>query len=81
MKLKGLGPGFGVIKMEIINNLITSIDGLPAWVAALTALVTAATGITALTPTKADNKVLDVVLKILNVAAGNVAKNKNADDK
>ncbi len=53
---------------------------LPAWVAAITAVVTAATAITALTPTKTDDKVIGFVLKILNFLAGNVFKNKNADD-
>ncbi len=53
---------------------------LPAWVAAITAVVTAATFITALTPTKTDDKVISFVLKILNFLAGNVFKNKNADD-
>ena len=51
------------------------------WLAALTGLVTAATAITAITPTTVDNKVLAVVLAVLNFAAGNVGKNRNADDK
>ena len=37
--------------------------------------------ITALTPTRADDRALDVVLRILNVLAGNVGRNRNADDK
>ncbi len=53
---------------------------LPVWVTAITALVTAATGITALTPTKVDDKFFGFVLKVLNFLAGNVFKNKNADD-
>lgn len=52
---------------------------LPVWVSAVTALVTAATAITALTPTKADDKIIGFILKILNFLAGNVFKNKNAD--
>ena len=55
-------------------------DALPAWLNALTALVTAATAITALTPSKSDDKVLNTILKVLNFLAGNVGKNKNADD-
>jgi len=39
-----------------------------------------ATVITALTPTTADDKVVGFILKLLNLLAGNVGKNKNADD-
>ena len=55
-------------------------DALPAWINALTALVTAATAITALTPTKTDDKYVSMALRVLNTIAGNVMKNKNADD-
>jgi len=54
-------------------------DALPAWLNALTALVTAATAITALTPTKVDDKYAGIALRVLNVVAGNVGKNRNAD--
>jgi len=50
------------------------------WLAAITGIVTAATAVSAITPTQADNRILSVVLTVLNFAAGNVAKNKNADD-
>ena len=50
-------------------------------IAAITAVVTAATMITAITPTKADDKIVNGLLKALNFLAGNVLKNKNADDK
>jgi len=42
--------------------------------------VTAATAVTALTPTKSDDKIVAVVLKVMNFLAGNVLKNTNADD-
>ncbi len=64
--------------MDTILNLV---DGAPAWVSAITALVTAATAITALTPTKTDDKALAFILHILNLVAGNIGKNKNKDDK
>ena len=51
----------------------------PAWLTAVTAVVTAATMITALTPTKADDKVVNAFLWVLNMLAGNLGKNKNAD--
>ena len=53
---------------------------MPVWITAVTAVVTAATAITAITPTKADDKIVGTILKILNFLAGNIGKNKNADD-
>ncbi|WP_025898620.1 hypothetical protein [Sneathiella glossodoripedis] len=47
----------------------------------LALLVTAATIITALTPSKSDNELLDRVLGYLNLIAGNVGHNRNADDR
>ncbi len=44
-----------------------------------TAVLSAATVITALTPTTADDKIVGFILKLLNLLAGNVGKNKNAD--
>jgi len=45
------------------------------------AVLSSATVITAMTPTKADDKIVGFILKLLNLLAGNVGKNKNADDK
>lgn len=64
--------------MDAILNLVS---GAPAWVSAITAVVTSATLITSLTPTKTDDKIISFILKILNLVAGNIGKNKNADDK
>ena len=50
------------------------------WLTAILGVVTAATAITALTPTTVDNKIINVLLKVLNLLAGNVLKNKNMDD-
>jgi hypothetical protein len=52
----------------------------PAWISAILAIVTASTAITALTPTQTDNKVINIILSVLNLLAGNVGKNKNEDD-
>lgn len=66
--------------MESVIEFLTS-EQFQAWVIAVTGVVTAATAITALTPTETDNKILNAVLKVLNILAGNVLKNKNADTK
>lgn len=51
------------------------------WIMALTTMVTGMTAITAMTPTNVDNKVMNMILKALNLMAGNFGMNKNADDK
>lgn len=53
---------------------------LPAWLVAITTLVTAATGVTILTPTKSDDKIIGMILRVLNVLSGNIGQNRNADD-
>ena len=55
-------------------------DTFPAWLTAITSLISAATAITALTPTQADDKAVALVLKVLNTIAGNIGRNRNADD-
>lgn len=45
----------------------------------VTAVITIANIITASTPSKSDNKVLNSILKILNIVSLNIGKNKNAD--
>jgi len=68
--------------MEFIADIVafTQSAEFYNWITALTALVTGATALTAITPTKVDNKFINVILKVLNFVAGNVLKNKNADD-
>ena len=55
------------------------LNSWPMWVNAVCGLVTAATAVSALTPSKVDDRILNTILKVLNVLAGNVMKNKNAD--
>lgn len=61
--------------------MVEFLEAFPAWITAILTVVTACTAITALTPTKTDDELINIVLKVLNVLAGNVGKNKNADDK
>ena len=53
---------------------------IPEWVQALCGVLSAATAVTALTPTTHDNTIVNGLLKVMNVLAGNVLKNTNADD-
>ena len=64
----------------MMENFLALFESFPAWLTAVTTVVTAATAITALTPSTADDKIIDTVLKVLNILAGNVGKNKNADE-
>jgi len=59
--------------------IMSTLEIFPAWLQAIMGVVTAATAITALTPSTADDKVINFVLKILNFLAGNFAKNRNKD--
>jgi len=63
----------------ILGFIMGLFESFPAWLTAITAVVTAATMVTALTPTKADDKVANAILWVLNMLAGNFGKNKNAD--
>lgn len=63
-----------------MESITAILEAAPAWLTAVTGLVTAATAITALTPTRADNEVVDKILRVLNFLAGNVGANRNADD-
>jgi hypothetical protein len=51
----------------------------PVWLQALITVVTACTAITAITPTETDNKILNAILSVLNLLAGNIGKNENKD--
>lgn len=53
---------------------------LPVWISMALTLVGAVSAITAVTPTKSDDKIVDAVLRVLNILSLNIGKNKNADD-
>lgn len=61
--------------------MIEFIDSIPTWINALLLLFAGAKAITILTPSRSDDKVVDIVLRGLNLLAGNFGKDKNADDK
>ena len=63
--------------MEQLELLFTN---LPVWISMALTLVGAVSAITAVTPTKSDDKIVDAVLKVLNILSLNIGKNKNADD-
>jgi hypothetical protein len=62
--------------MEVLNQIMANV---PGWLTAATTIITAATAVTAMTPSKADDKIVGMILKVLNFLAGNFGKNKNAD--
>lgn len=76
-----LAAGDAAESVDFITKLMAFFEGFPAWLTAITAVVTAATAITALTPSKSDDAFLNMILRFLNLLAGNFLKNKNADDK
>ena len=67
------------IKDNIMEMIMTMFGQLPDWVNALTGIVTSATALTILTPSRSDDKILDWILKILNFISGNFGKNTNKD--
>ena len=62
--------------MEVLNQIMANV---PGWLTAATTIITAATAVTAMTPSKADDKIVGMILMGLNFLAGNFGKNKNAD--
>ena len=66
--------------VSILTTILLWANNIPVWLSAVTGVVTAATAITALTPTTSDDKVIGAILKVLNFMAGNIFKNRNADD-
>tara|TARA_R110000823_G_C15577023_1_gene462520 strand:- start:338 stop:532 length:195 start_codon:yes stop_codon:yes gene_type:complete len=62
-----------------MDMIIGFFNSGPAWIAAATGILTACTAITALTPSTSDDKIINFILKTLNLLSGNIGKNKNAD--
>ena len=65
--------------MDFLNTVMGYADALPAWLVAITALVTAVNAVTILTPTKHDDAILGKILGVLNFISMNFGKNRNAD--
>ncbi len=63
-----------------MDQITAILEAAPVWLTAITGVVTACTAITALTPSRSDDEIIDKVLKVLNTLAGNVGRNRNADD-
>lgn len=62
------------------NSLLGFFEKFPGWIVAATTLVTAATAVTMITPSKSDDAVVNAILRFLNILAGNIAQNKNKDE-
>ena len=63
----------------LFTQMINWFGDIPAWITAVTTVVTSATAITALTPSKIDDRIIGKVIWFLNIIAGNIMKNKNKD--
>ena len=63
-----------------MEMLVQFFDAFPAWLVAITGVIAAANAVTAMTPTKVDDKVIAWLLRVLNILSINIGKNKNADD-
>jgi len=63
--------------MDQLELLFTN---LPVWISMALTLVGAISAITAVTPTRSDDAVIDQILRVLNILSLNIGKNKNADD-
>ena len=77
--VSGLALGQDAETVAEVGKLAAFFAAAPPWIFAITSVVTACTAVTALTPTKTDDKVLNVILKVLNIIAGNVGMNTNRD--
>ena len=67
--------------MHVLSSLYSFLDSVPAWVTAVTGIVSAASAITALTPTPKDDNFVAGIVKVLDLLALNVGHRKRADRK
>lgn len=67
--------------MEVLNIFHNLQENASLAVQVLAIVITLATVITSLTPSRSDDQRLDRLLKLLNLLAGNVGFNRNADDR
>ena len=63
----------------MIDQLEQFFTNFPSWLVAATAIVTTLSAVTALTPTRSDDKVINSILTVLNILSLNVGANRNAD--
>lgn len=63
---------------DFYDGVQAIVEALPAWLVAITAVVTAARLVTALTPTKVDDVWLDKLLGALQLVSLAVGKNKRS---
>lgn len=60
-----------------METVLSFFETIPAWITALLAVVVAAKGVVALTPTPADDKIVGKLYKILEMVALVVGKTKD----
>ena len=65
--------------MHVLQSFTTFLDQAPAWLTAITGVISAASAVAALTPTPSDDRVLSRILGILNVLALNVGHARRKD--
>ena len=63
----------------MIDQLEQFFTNFPSWLVAATTIVTTLSAVTALTPTRSDDKVINSILTVLNILSLNIGANRNAD--
>ena len=63
----------------MIDQLEQFFTNFQSWLVAATTIVTTLSAVTALTPTRSDDKVINSILTVLNILSLNVGANRNAD--